>query len=153
VRGQDDDRERAAGPCPPLGEVWCAGGDLRPQLVLLGVTDKVRVNVVLPLADPNVAPTCRFEVQKPLRGFLGAAHPRSYDDVVAVVVEVGDRDGVRRSALAAGHGQQQQWEPPHPAAADPAVCAPIQPDIGLGTRLNGFPRYGIHCSPLSWCKC
>jgi hypothetical protein len=114
VCGQGNDWELTAGPRLELGEVRCECGDLRPQLVSLGIASEARVNVVLPLANPDVALTRRFEVQKPLRGSLGAAHPRSYNDVVAVVVKVGDRDGVRYSALATGHGQQQQREPPIP---------------------------------------
>jgi hypothetical protein len=57
VRGQDHDRERAAGPRLEPGEVRCARGDLRPQLVPLGAAGQVRVNVVLPPADPYAART------------------------------------------------------------------------------------------------
>ena len=92
--GRQNDREHA--PCPrlPLGEVRCAGGDLRPRFLSFGVANEVRINAVLSVADLNAALASCPEVQEPLWDCLGAAHPRPDEKVAAVVVKVGDRDGM-----------------------------------------------------------
>src|SRR6266568_679218 len=89
--GQDNDWEPAARSRLPPGEMRRTRRDQRPQLLSVSVAGDPRVNVVLPITDPDVGLARRLEVQEPLRDCPGAAHPRSHDQVVTVVIKIGDR--------------------------------------------------------------
>jgi hypothetical protein len=53
----------------------CTSGDDGPQLFALGGAGDTGLDVVVLVANPNLAGVCRGEVAEPVWGLLGAALP------------------------------------------------------------------------------
>ena len=62
------------------------GGSSEPELIPLSPTSDTRLDVVDLVANADPAGTCDAEVPEPLRCLLGTAHPRSHNQVLAVVL-------------------------------------------------------------------